>query len=85
MRIQLKFVMAVLAGAVTAGIGVAPSAAADNSEFCTNLTTSATKCEKQGNVEVNASLSRANTLPIWATQADASGGPYLGTLGGGPR
>lgn len=72
------------AAAVAVGIAAAPTAAAD-SEFCTNLTTSATKCEKQGNVEVNASLARTNTLPIWVGAGGATGGPYLGAFGGGPR
>jgi hypothetical protein len=85
-RIELKFVMPVLAaGMVAAGIAAAPSAAADNSEFCTGLTTSSTKCEKQGNVEINDSLARTNSLPIWVADAGATGGPYGGTLGGGPR
>jgi hypothetical protein len=74
-----------VAGALAVGIIAAPVAVADNSELCTDLTTSSTKCEKQGNVEVNDSLSHANTLPTWNTEGLASGGPYLGTLGGGPR
>ena len=86
MRIGLKQTMPVLAaGAVAAGIAGAPTAAADNSEFCTNLNTGATKCERQGNVEVNDSLSHANTMAPWATQGLFTGGPYLGTLGGGNR
>jgi hypothetical protein len=85
-RIELKFVMPVVAaGVVAAGIAVAPQAAADNTEFCTGLSTSSTKCEKQGDVEVNDSLARSNTLPIWVAAGGASGGPYLGTQGGGPR
>ena len=75
----------VVAGAVAVGIAAAPVAAADNSELCTDLTTSSTKCEKQGNVEVNDSLSHANTLPVWAITGLITGGPYTGTLGGGQR
>jgi hypothetical protein len=83
--ITLKAVMPVLAaGALATGIAAAAPAAADT-EFCTNLTTSSTKCEKQGDVEVNDSLSHANTLPVWTVMANSTGGPYLGTLGGGPR
>jgi hypothetical protein len=85
-RIDLKFAIPMLAaGVVAASFAAAPSATADNTEFCTGLTTSSTKCEKQGDVEVNDSLARANTLPQWNTQAGASGGPYGGTPGGGPR
>jgi len=85
-RVTLGSVIpAVVVGAVALGIGAAPTAAADNSEFCTNLTTSSTKCEKQGNVEVNDSLARSNSLPVWVAQGGASGGPYGGALGGGPR
>jgi hypothetical protein len=83
---KMKCVLPVFAaGAFAAGIAAAAPAAADNSEFCTSLTTSATKCEKQGNVEVNDSLARTNTLPIWQAEAGATGGPYLGSFGGGPR
>jgi hypothetical protein len=86
MRIGLKLITPVLAvGAVAAGIAGAPMAAADNSEICTNLNTGATKCARQGNVEVNDSLSHANTLVPWATQGLYTGGPYYGTLGGGNR
>jgi hypothetical protein len=69
----------------TAPIATAPIAAADNSEFCTTVSTSATKCERQGNVEVNDSLSRANAMPQWAAAGQQSGGPYGGTFGGGSR
>jgi hypothetical protein len=86
MRIGLKQITPVLAaGAVAAGIAAAPTAAADNSEFCTNLNTGSTKCQKQGNVEVNDSLSHANTMAPWSTDGLFTGGPYLGTLGGGNR
>ena len=86
MRVKLGSVIpALVVGAVALGIGAAPMAAADNSEFCTSLTTSSTKCEKQGNVEVNDSLARSNSLPTWVAAGGASGGPYLGTFGGGPR
>jgi hypothetical protein len=68
-----------------AALLAAPSAAADNSEFCTTLTTSATKCQRQGDVEVNDSLARSNTLPQWSSAGQQSGGPYGGTLGGGSR
>jgi hypothetical protein len=86
MRIVLKQITPVLAaGAVVAGIAGAPTAAADNSVFCTNLDTGATKCEKQGDVEVNDSLSHANTTAPWSTIGGYTGGPYYGTLGGGNR
>jgi hypothetical protein len=85
-RIQLKCVIsALLAAAFAAGTGAAPPAAADNSEFCTNLSTGTTKCQRQGDVEVNDSLTRAATLPQWSSIGQQSGGPYGGTLGGGPR
>ena len=86
MWIQQKCVIpALLAGAFAAGIAAAPPAAADNSEFCTSLNTGATKCQKQGDVEVNDSLTRAATLPEWASIGQQSGGPYGGTFGGGSR
>ncbi|HUO36895.1 MAG TPA: hypothetical protein VMU34_03175 [Mycobacterium sp.] len=86
MRIGLKqLTPALAAGAVAAGIAAAPTAAADNSEYCTTLNTGNTKCEKQGNVEVNDSLSHANTTAPWATVAGTTGGPYYGTLGGGNK
>ena len=69
----------------TAPIATAPIATADNSEFCTTVNTSATKCERQGNVEVNDSLSRANAMPQWSSAGQQSGGPYGGTFGGGSR
>jgi hypothetical protein len=83
--ITLKAVMPVLAaGALATGVAAAAPAAADT-EFCTNLTTSSTKCEKQGDAEVNDSLARSNALPIWVESNGATGGPYGGALGGGPR
>ena len=86
MRIRLKSVIAVVAAGAAAGaLAVAQTAAADNSEFATNLNTLASKCEKQGNVEINDSLPRANTAPQWSAQGGQSGGPYGGTSGGGPR
>lgn len=87
MLIRPKYVipMVAAAAAVAGGIAVAPTAAANVGEFCTNLTTSTTKCERPGNAEVNASLARTNTLPVWVALGGASGGPYGGTLGGGPR
>jgi hypothetical protein len=75
----------VAVGAVAAGIAAAPPAEADNSESCTSLNTGNTKCEKQGDVEINDSLARASTSAQWATQGGMSGGPFGGTLGGGPR
>jgi hypothetical protein len=85
-RIQPKYVAhALLAGAIAAAMSVTPLAAADNSEFCTSLNTGATKCQKQGDVEVNDSLTRAATLPMWASIGQQSGGPYGGTFGGGSR
>jgi hypothetical protein len=71
-------------GVAAVAVAGAPTAAADN-EFCTNLTTSATKCEKPGDVEINDSFSRANTLPQWSSDGQQSGGPYGGALGGGSR
>ncbi len=86
MRIKLNRVIPMFAAATVAlGIGVAAPAAADVGEFCTNLTTSTTKCERPGNAEVNASLSRANVMSMWANQGGLTGGPYGGTLGGGNR
>jgi hypothetical protein len=85
MRIGLRHVAPVLvAGALAAGIAGVPTAAADN-EICTNLNTGATKCQTPGNVEVNDSLSHANTTAPWATVGGYTGGPYYGTLGGGNR
>jgi hypothetical protein len=68
-----------------AALAAAPSAAADNSEFCSTLNTSATKCQRQGDVEVDDSLARSNTLPQWSGIGQQSGGPYGGTFGGGSR
>ena len=86
MPIRLRYVIPVLAAtAVAAGMAGAPLAAADIGEFCTNINTGNTKCERPGNVEVNNSLTRANTTSMWAGQGGASGGPYGGTLGGGNR
>ena len=73
------------AGAVALAIGAAPTATADIGEFCTNINTGNTKCERPGNVEINGSLTRADTIPMWSVQGGASGGPYGGTLGGGNR
>lgn len=85
MRIKPKVVIPVLAaGAVAVGVGAASTAAAD-SEFCTTLSTGATKCEKQGDVEVNDSLPRSSTSSQWASQGQQSGGPYGGAFGGGSR
>jgi hypothetical protein len=85
MRIGLKYLTPILAaGAVVAGFAGTPRAAAD-SEICTNLNTAATKCQKPGNVEVNDSLSHANTTSPWYAQGGYTGGPYFGTLGGGAR
>ena len=66
-------------------IATAPIATADNSEFCTTVSTSGTKCERQGDAEVNDSLARSNSLPQWAATGQQSGGPYGGTFGGGSR
>jgi hypothetical protein len=85
MPVNVKRALPLLAaGFVAAGLAVAPPAAAD-SEFCTNLNTGNTKCEKQGDVEVNDSMTRAGTSSQWASQGQQSGGPYGGTLGGGNR
>jgi hypothetical protein len=76
--------LAVAVGAVVAGLVAAPPAAAD-SEFCTGLTTIATKCEKQGDVEINDSLSHANSLPTFQIAGGSDYGPYVGANGGGAR
>ena len=81
MRIRSSLVIAVLVAALAA----APRAAADNGEFCTTLSTSSSKCQRQGDVEVNDSLARSNTLPQWSSAGQQSGGPYGGTFGGGSR
>jgi hypothetical protein len=84
-RIKPKFVIPVLAaGAVAVGVAAAPTAAAD-SEFCTSLSTGATKCQKPGDVEINDSLPRSSTSSQWASQGQQSGGPYGGAFGGGSR
>lgn len=86
MRVTLEAVIPMLAaGALAAGIGAAPTAAADNSEFCTTISTGSTKCQKQGDVEVNDSLPRSSTSSQWASQGQQSGGPYGGAFGGGSR
>ena len=85
MRVIVKRAIPVLAvGAVAVGLAAAAPAAADN-EFCTNLNTGNTKCEKQGDVEVNDSMTRAGTSSQWSSFGQQSGGPYGGTLGGGDR
>jgi hypothetical protein len=85
MQINVVRAIPVLAvGAVAAGLIAAPAAAADN-EFCTGLSTIATKCEKQGDVEVNDSLSRANSSPVFQIAGGSDYGPYLGANGGGAR
>jgi hypothetical protein len=85
-RTRLKFVIPVFAaGAVAGAIAAAPTSAAQIPFFCTNLSTSATKCEYPGDVEINDSLSRANTLPQLSSSGGATGGPYGGSLGGGSR
>jgi len=86
MPMKRRYVIPMLAAtALAAGIAGAPLAAADIGEFCTDVNTGATKCERPGNVEVNNSLTRASTSSMWAGQGGASGGPYGGTLGGGNR
>ena len=86
MRTSLQRLIAASVTSVTAVvIATTPIATADNSEFCTTVTTSGTKCERQGDVEVNDSLSRSNTLPQWSSAGQQSGGPYGGTFGGGAR
>jgi hypothetical protein len=86
MPMKRRCVIPMLAAtAVAAGVAGAPLAAADIGEVCTNLNTGNTKCERPGNAEVNASLTRANTTSMWAGQGGSSGGPYGGTLGGGNR
>jgi hypothetical protein len=69
----------------TVVLATAPSAAADNSEFCTTLNTGSTKCERQGDVEINDSLTRADTMPQWSSAGQQSGGPFGGVFGGGSR
>lgn len=86
MRTSLQRLIAASAMSVPAVvIATAPIAAADNSEFCTTVSSSATKCQRQGDVEVNDSLARSNTLPQWSSAGQQSGGPYGGAFGGGSR
>ena len=86
MRTSLQRLIAASVMSVTVVvIATAPIATADNSEFCTTVSTSGTKCERQGDVEVNDSLARSNSLPQWAAAGQQSGGPYGGTFGGGSR
>jgi hypothetical protein len=85
MRVHVKPLIPVFAAcAVAMGLAAAPPAAAD-SEFCTGLSTIATKCEKQGDVEVNDTVSHANTNPIFSVVGGSSYGPYGGANGGGAR
>jgi hypothetical protein len=85
MRVNVKLTLPLLlVGAVVAGLAAASPATAD-SEFCTNLNTGNTKCEKQGDAEINDSMTRAGTTSQWSSFGGASGGPYGGTLGGGNR
>jgi hypothetical protein len=81
---RLRYLTAVMSAAALA-IAAAPAAAAQQSQTCTNTSTSATICGSPGNVEINDSLSRANTSPQWSSFGGQSGGPYGGTLGGGSR
>jgi hypothetical protein len=81
---KLRYLTAVMSAAALA-IAAAPTAAAQQSQTCTNQSTSATICGSPGNVEINDSLSRANTSPQWSSFGGQSGGPYGGTLGGGSR
>jgi hypothetical protein len=86
MNFSLGCITPMAAAAMAAlALAAAPTAAADNSEYCTNLNTASTKCERPGNVEVNNSLTRAYTSSQWATQGGQSGGPFGGTQGGGTR
>jgi hypothetical protein len=84
MPISLKHVALALAGgAVAATISAPPMAAADPSpETCTNLGSSATRCQSPGNAEINDSLPYANVLPEWSFFGGQSGGPYGGPGGG---
>jgi uncharacterized protein YggE len=86
MTSKLKyFAAALLTVAAVLAIAAAPTAAAQLSDTCINVSTSSTICESPGNSEVNDSLSRANTTPQWSSFGGQSGGPYGGTLGGGSR
>jgi hypothetical protein len=65
MRIGLKYVTPVLAaGAAAVAIAAAPIASADNEQHCVTKGT-ATKCQSQGNVEINSSIPAPNPGP-WA-------------------
>jgi hypothetical protein len=81
---KLRYLTAVMSAAALA-IAAAPTAAAQQSQTCTDPNTSATICGSPGNVEINDSLSRANTSPQWSPFGEQSGGPYGGSLGGGSR
>src|ERR1700756_5925384 len=82
MRTPSSVVFSVL---TAAALAAAPSAGADNGEYCTTLNTGSTKCERQGDVEINDSLTRADTMPQWASAGQQSGGPFGGAVGGGSR
>jgi len=77
--------LAASAAVVTLTIAAAPTAAAQPSQTCTDLTTSSTICESPGNAEVDDSLTRADTSPQWSSFGEQSGGPFGGSLGGGSR
>ena len=86
MFIYVKRAITCLAvGAFAAGLVAAPPAAADVGEVCSGVSTIATKCERPGNAEINASLSRANSLPLFSIAGGGSYGPYGGANGGGAR
>jgi hypothetical protein len=85
MPIALKFLTPVLiAGAAAVAIAASPTAAADTTqETCTGVSSSATKCQSPGNVEINDSLPYANVLPQFSYFGGQSAAPY-GNPGGGP-
>jgi hypothetical protein len=65
MRTGLKFITPVLAASAAAvAIAAAPIAVADNPQQCVTKGT-ATKCQNQGNVEINSSIPAPNPGP-WA-------------------
>ena len=75
---------AFVGGVMAVGVAIAPVSTAQP-QVCTTLTTASTKCESNGNVEIDDSLSRSNTLPQWSAIGGQSGGPYGGNFGGGTR
>lgn len=86
MRIRfksLRLTPLLAATAAAVAITAAPAAAADPSQStCVNLSSSSTKCQSPGDVELNDTLPYANVLPQWSFSGGQSGGPYGGPGGG---